>query len=112
MSKPKKENFYHGILLGILGWKSGWDVRSNQKAGEGYSDIFIRIEDEAIGIVIEVKYAENKAYDSVCEGAIEQINRGRYTLELEEDGYGTILKYGIACFKKKCRVTVEKERGD
>ena len=110
--KPMKENFYHGILLGILGWKSGWDVRSNQKAGEGYSDIFIRIEDEAIGIVIEVKYAENKAYDSVCEGAIEQINRGRYTLELEEDGYGTILKYGIACFKKKCRVTVEKERGD
>lgn len=107
--KPTKENFYHGILLGILGYKNGWYVRSNKEAGDGYSDIIIKIEDESIGIIIEVKYAEEACYDSVCRDAIEQINEKGYAQILKEDGCHTILKYGIACNKKKCRVIVEKE---
>ena len=57
MQKPTKENFYHGLLLGILGFKENWSVMSNRETGDGFSDILIRIEDEDVGIVIEVKYA-------------------------------------------------------
>ena len=105
--KPLKENIYHGILLGILGFKNGWYVRSNKASGEGYSDILIEIEEENIGMIIEVKYAENGNYESVCTGALAQIKANRYTEKLEEDGYSTIINYGIACFKKTCRVLAE-----
>ena len=56
--KNIKENFYHGILLGILGFKGGWTVKSNKEAGNGFSDIMIRIDDSDVGIILEVKYAE------------------------------------------------------
>lgn len=105
--KPTRENFYHGILLGILGFKDGWFVRSNQESGDGYSDILIKIESEDIGIIIEVKYAENGDYDSVCQSALEQIRKKDYTAALEEEGCRVIYSYGIACWRKKCRVMVE-----
>ena len=107
--KPLKENFYHGILLGILGFKSGWYVKSNKEAGEGYSDIQIQIENEAVGMILEVKYAENEKLDLACQKALEQIEADGYTAELKRAGCHRILKYGIACFKKKCRVMVESE---
>lgn len=109
VKKTLKENFYHGILLGILGFKSGWYVKSNKASGDGYSDILIRIESEDIGIIIEVKYAEEEKYISACKDALEQIKKGNYALELKEDGFHTILNYGIACYKKKCRAVLEKE---
>lgn len=102
--KSLKENFYHGILLGILGFKHGWYVKSNKESGNGYSDILIKIENEGIGIIIEVKYAENEQYIPVCEGALAQIESENYSAGLKENGCGTILKYGMACYKKKCRV--------
>lgn len=102
--RPTKENFYHGILLGILGFKSGWYVKSNRESGNGYSDIMIRVEDEDIGIIIEVKYAEEEYLESACQSALEQIKEKNYEAELKEDGYARILKYGIACRRKKCRV--------
>lgn len=105
--KPLKENFYHGIFLGILSLKNGWYVKSNQESGDGYSDIFIETEDEGIGIIIELKYAENGHYGSACAEAMAQINRNRYTEKLKEDGCRTIIKYGIACYKKACKVTAE-----
>lgn len=107
VKKPTKENFYHGVLLGILGFKDDWFVRSNHESGEGYSDILIRIESEDIGIIIEVKYAENGRFDSVCAGAVEQIRKKGYTSSLEEEGCQTIFCYGIACYRKKCRVMME-----
>lgn len=102
--KDKKENFYHGILLGLLGGREDWVVYSNAESGDGYSDILVEIEDEEIGIVIEVKYAENKGFDAACAKALKQIEDNRYAEELVEDGMETILKYGIACYKKRCRV--------
>ncbi len=101
--------FYHGILLGILGYKDGWDVKSNREFGDGFSDICIKIEEEDIGIIIEIKYAENRQLDAECREALRQIDEKAYVSELESDGYHTIYKYGIACFKKKCRVLCEQE---
>lgn len=102
--RPTKENFYHGILLGILGFKNGWYVKSNEEAGNGYCDIIIRVEDLDIGIVIEVKYAERGEYDQALNDAWKQIEEKEYAKELIEDGYETIYQYAIACYRKKCRV--------
>ena len=107
--KPTKENFYHGILLEILGYKNDWYLKSNKESGNGYSDIFIKIEDKGIGIIIEIKYAEGRQFDLVCRNAIAQIREHNYGSELRKAGCHTIYKYGIACYQKKCRVIVEKE---
>ncbi len=102
--KEMKENFYHGILLGILGNMDGWSVRSNAESGEGYSDISIEVEDKGIGIIIELKYAEKAAFDEGCRKALKQINDKNYEEILIDDGMKTIYKYGIACYKKRCKV--------
>ena len=104
VKKSKKENFYHGILLGLLGYKDTWIISSNEESGDGYSDILVRSEDEEIGIVIEVKYAENGKLEEACQEALQQIERKGYQEELQEEGIEHILKYGIACYKKRCKV--------
>lgn len=104
VKKATKENFYYGILLGILGFKSGGRVNSNKEAGDGFSDILIRIDDSDVGIVIEVKYSENDTGDIECRKAITQIDQKKYADEFRDNGIGTIWKYGIVCNKKKCRV--------
>lgn len=102
--KPTKENFYHGLLLGILGFKENCSVMSNRESGDGFGDILIRIEDEDVGIVIEVKYADDGNLQGECEKALQQIIDIRYTEALEQEGIHTIIKYGIACYRKKCKV--------
>ena len=104
VKKNMKENFYHGILLGILGFKASWNVFSNRETGDGYSDLLITIPDEAIGIVIEMKYADDGNLDAACKKALEQIEGNHYEEELYDEGMDDILKYGIACYKKRCRV--------
>ena len=102
--KSRKENFYHGILLGILGVKEGWGVFSNQETGEGYSDILIETENSEMAILIEVKYANDGNLDQACERALKQIEDRKYDQELRENGVDKILKYGIACYMKRCKV--------
>ncbi len=104
-----KENFYHGILLGFLSFKEGWTVASNRETGEGYSDIVTIIEEENIGVIIEVKYPQSGNLEAACQEALGQIGQMRYDEFLREQGIQTILKYGIACWKKRCRVVLEKE---
>ena len=114
--KNKKENFYHGILLGLLSHREDWYIRSNAESGDGYSDILVESEEEGIGIVIEVKYPDNgnkplNAYDILekgCKEALQQIDTKGYEEKLRQDGLETILKYGIACNRKKCRVLLQK----
>ena len=83
-----KENFYHGILLGILGYKENWDVRSNKEAGEGFGDIIVEIEDSSIGLILEIKYAD---------------------IFYDEDLH-TIRKYAISCYKKRCKIMLITEK--
>ena len=104
IKKEMKENFYYGVLLGLFGNMDGWKVKSNAESGDGYSDISVEVEDQEIGIVIELKYAENAAFDSACREALEQIHDNHYEEALADDGMTTIYRYGIACYKKRCRV--------
>ena len=108
VKKRLKENFYHGILLGILSCHNVWIVSSNQEAGDGYSDILLMMEDEETGVVIEVKYAENGDLDAGCREALKQIEDKRYEEVLRDEGTEHILKYGIACYKKRCKVMLVK----
>ena len=107
--KNIRENFYHGILLGILGCKAGWSVRSNCESGDGFSDIQVLIDDSDTGIVIEVKYADDGNVDELAEEAIKQIDKMRYTSYLYQYDVEHVLKYGIACYKKKCTVAMHEE---
>lgn len=102
----KKENFYHGMLLGLLGYKDNWIIRSNAESGTGYSDILIEIPESRTGIVIEVKYAEKGKMKDACIKALSQIEERKYAAKLEDDGMRSVIKYGIACYKKECRVVI------
>ena len=108
VKKKLKENFYHGILLGILSYQENWSVFSNKESGDGYSDILIEIEDGETGIVIELKYAEDGNLEKACQAALDQIRRKRYEARLLEEGIKeeSIVKYGIAFYKKICMVKI------
>lgn len=107
--RPTKENFYHGILLGILSFKAGWLVSSNREAGDGFSDIMISIYDSDVGIIIEVKYAEDGDLEAECKKAIDQIVIKNYEEAFLDADVRKILKYGIACNRKQCRVILAEE---
>lgn len=107
VAKEKKENFYHGILLGLLGYKSTWLIKSNAESGIGYSDILVEVPTNRTGIVIELKYAEGGDMDAACEEAMRQIEEKGYVAKLKQDGMRNFIRYGIACFKKDCRVVVD-----
>ena len=105
-----KENFYHGLLLGLLrGSNPDWLIRSNRESGDGFSDILIKPENPDLGIVIEVKYAkEFKGLDAACDAAMAQIKQKRYDETLRDEGRCDILAYGIAFCRKRCRVAGER----
>ncbi len=105
--KGKKENFYHGILLGLLSHREDWWVRSNVESGDGFSDILVECEEKGIGIVIEVKYPDGRDLEDECKIALKQIERMGYETKLKQDGMEKILRYGIACNRKKCKVLME-----
>ena len=103
------ENFYHGLMIGIFGFRRDWEILSNRESGDGFSDILIKTkcQENPIGIVIELKYSENeKSLDKDCRDALQQIEDRDYGQELRNQGYQKILKYGIAFYHKKCCVKV------
>ncbi len=104
--KGRKENFYHGVLLGLLSHREDWAIFSNVEAGNGFSDILIESGDGELGIVIEVKYPDGGDLEKGCREALEQIERMGYEEKFRQDDIGTVLKYGIACNRKKCRVVM------
>ena len=105
----QKENFYHGLLLGLLRSEPNWLILSNVESGEGFSDILIEPEDPDAGMVIEVKYSPTLAgMDSACRAAMAQIKEKHYDERLRNEGRENITAFGIAFWKKRCRVCFEK----
>ena len=102
--KEMKENFYHGMLLGLLKAEGNFIVKSNAESGIGYTDIMVVVPGEKTGCIIEVKYAENGAFDAACLEAMKQVENAAYTEALKMEGLERIHKFGIACYKKSCRV--------
>ncbi len=100
----RKEHFYHGFLLGLLSSCGSWSIKSNEETGDGFGDIVIRDPSSDTGIIIEVKYAEDGSFDTACNRAVEQIKQKNYEDGLKDNGIKTIRKYGIAFYKKQCRV--------
>ncbi len=100
-----KENFYHGLLLGLLRSQGNWLIKSNAETGEGYSDISIQTSDR-VGIVIELKYANDGNLESACRVALEQIEEKKYTEYLKRRRMRKIIKYGIAFYEKECMVVL------
>lgn len=113
--KEKKENFYHGILLGLLSHRENWDIDSNAESGDKgilanawHSDILVEIYEKNIGIVVEIKYPDDGNLEKGCAEALKQIEDKEYEARLCQDGMSHILKYGIACNRKKCKVQLIK----
>ena len=105
----RKENFYHGLLLGLLRSEPNWLILSNAESGDGFSDILIEPEDPDTGIVIEIKYSPTLAgMESACVTALEQIKSKRYDERLRNEGRENVTAFGIAFCKKRCRVVFEK----
>ena len=98
-----RENFYHGMLLGLLQSQGSWIVKSNAETGEGYSDISIQTPDR-IGMIIELKYADDGNLEAACGEALEQIEEKKYSEGLKRRGMKEIIKYGIAFCEKECMV--------
>lgn len=105
----QKENFYHGLLLGLLRSKPDWRIKSNRESGDGFSDISIEPTIPEKGIVVEVKYSNTiSGFDDACDRAMKQIRDRRYDEALREDGREDIIAYGIAFCRKRCKVVCEK----
>ena len=110
VQKQMKENFYHGILLGILGIKERWAVSSNRESGDGYSDIVVETENSEKGMIMELKYAQDGNLEQACRKALAQTTEVHYAEILEDQGINEILCYGIAFYKKRCMVMCKKQK--
>ena len=107
--KGRKENFDHGVLLGLLSHMENWAVWSNIESGEGYCDILLEVPENRVGVVIEMKYAQEDRMEAACTEALKQIEQRQYAARLKSDGMKNIVNYGIACYRKHCKVKIGKE---
>ena len=103
--RNRKENFYHGMLLGLLQSQDSWLVKSNAETGEGYSDISIQTP-ERVGIVIELKYADDGNLEKACREALKQMEEKKYAQGLKRRSMKKIIRYGIAFYEKECMVVM------
>lgn len=110
VSVAQKENFYHGILLGLLRHRGDWTIKSNVESGDGYSDIMLETLDGSLGVIIEVKYAENGRFSAALDEGMRQINDKNYIELLKFYSVGKIFKFTIACYIKRCQVRFEEEK--
>ena len=105
----QKENFYHGLLLGLLRSDPTWLIMSNVESGDGFSDILIEPDDPDAGIIIEVKYSPTfTGLDEACKRALEQVKTRRYDEKLRNEGRENLIAYGIAFNRKRCKAVCEK----
>jgi hypothetical protein len=103
-----KEAFYHGFMLGTLKRLKGYTVTSNRETGYGRSDLVMRGGmDKAI--IFEFKVAkEFNELSAECKDALKQIEDNNYAADSIREGYTDIMKYGIAFYKKRCKIMAGK----
>lgn len=107
--KDMKENFYHGLLIGLMSCNKDWVVKSEQESGDGYPDILVKATEKRVGCVFEIKYAEDGKFDKTCRKAMQQIKDRKYTDVLKQEGLEKIYLYGISFYRKFCNVICEQE---
>lgn len=102
----EQENYYHGFLTGLLSGFKGYTLKSNRESGDGRPDLMLlERRRHKLAVVIEIKATkEFTKLDYWCDEALKQIEESRYEIELINDGYQGIIKYGIAFCKKSCKV--------
>jgi hypothetical protein len=103
------ESFYHGFVAGVLSGMKGYITKSNREGGTGRSDLFIKpVTRRKAAYVIEFKIASKfSELDKRADDALQQIEDRRYVEELNDDGYATVIKYGIAFFGKDCLIKMK-----
>lgn len=107
-----RENSYHLFLAGLLIGNAEWLVRSNREAGDGFADIIVETDDPDAGLVIELKSVSGiTELDSACARSLQQIHERHYDEYLRDEGREDIWVYGIAFYKKRCRVMAERVEG-
>lgn len=104
-----KENYYHGLLVGLLKHRTEWLLSSNEETGEGYCDIMIKIRKQKMGIIIEIKCPKDGNLEAGCRDALKQIEINKYESGLIREGMTNVLKYGIAFYKKECKVVLNRD---
>ena len=108
-SEKEKEKFYHAFLSGLLVGNGTWGVLSNKETGDGYADLMVEMDDPNAAMILELKSVEKVSeLQNACDRAIKQIHERRYDAYLRDEGRSDIWIYGIAFFKKRCKVAAEK----
>lgn len=109
-----KEAFYHGFMIGVLSNIKDYLVKSNREGGNGRLDIIVRSRDVSkVPVIMELKLSETyKGMEACCDNAIQQIDEKEYDTWLPEEGYPEVLNYGIAFFRKQCRIKVRHKKYD
>jgi hypothetical protein len=103
------ESFYHGFVAGVLSGMKGYITKSNREGGTGRSDLYIKpVTRRKPAYVIEFKIANKfSELDKRADDALQQIEDKKYVQELNDDGYATVVKYGIAFFGKDCLIKMK-----
>lgn len=108
-SEKEKEKFYHAFLSGLLVGNGTWGVLSNKETGDGYADLMVEMDDPNAAMILELKSVEKVSeLQNACDRAIKQIHERRYDAYLRDEGRSDIWIYGIAFYKKRCKVAAEK----
>lgn len=105
------ERFYHGYMIGILSRMSGYEIQSNKEQGNGRPDIILKpFSPKQPAIILELKHAHKfTQMEELCDRALEQIEERKYDAELVDEGYQSVLKYGICFCRKNCMVKTGKK---
>jgi hypothetical protein len=101
------ENFYHGFMAGVLSRLGGYIVKSNRESGDGRSDLVMYAPSGAVGkaVIFEIKPAKKfREMPAACHSALKQIEENNYAAYWDDEGYGDIMKYGIAFYRKNCLI--------
>ena len=107
------EAFYHGLILGMCAiTDNSYRITSNREAGEGRFDIqMLPLQPSLPGILIELKAEKNctqSQLEELAQKALRQINKRKYSAELQAVQAPAVIKLGIAFSGKKARIAAER----